>query len=130
MHPSPRVPHQRLRRPVGQPAAVRVAEYGDIRAGLRCCAQNLHGVGRIAAVAVEEVLGVEEDAPALGAQMGHGVADHREVLLERRAEGELDVPLVALRHEGHDGRTRVAQRGHLGVIGGLHTGTAGCAERG
>ena len=115
---------------VGQPPAVRVAEYGDIGAGLGGRAQHLDGVSRIAAVAVEEVLGVEEDAPTLGAQVGHGVADHREVLLERRAQGELDVPVVALRHERHDGRTRVAQGGHLGVVGGLHTGSAGCAERG
>ena len=115
---------------VGQPPAVGVAEYGDVGARLGGSAQHLNGVRRVAAVAVEEVLRVEEHPLPLGPQVRHRVADHREVLLERRAQGELDVPLVALGHEGHDGRTRVAQGGHLGVVGGLHTGSAGCAERG
>ena len=42
------------------------------------------------------------------------VAHHREVLLERRAQSELDVPVVALGHQRHDGRPesrRAATRG-------------------
>ena len=51
---------------VGQHAAVGVAEHDDVGAGLGGGPQDLEGVGRVAAVAVEEVLGVEEDPPALG----------------------------------------------------------------
>ena len=115
---------------VGQHPAVGVAQYGDVGARLGSGLQHLQGVRRVAAVAVEEVLGVEENALPLCAQVRDGVANHREVLLERRAQRQLDVPVVALGHERHHGRTRLAQGGHLGVVGGPRAGPAGCAERG
>ena len=65
----------------GQHAAVGVAQHVDVGAGLRGDTQHLERVRRVAAVAVEEVLGVEEDPLALRAQVRDGVAHHREVLL-------------------------------------------------
>jgi hypothetical protein len=53
-------------------------------------------------VAVEEVLGVQEDTPPLAAQEGDRVAHHRQVLGPGRAQGRLDVAQVALGHERHD----------------------------
>ena len=47
--------------PVGQHAAVGVAERDHLGAGLGGRAQHLEGVVAVGAVAVEEVLGVEED---------------------------------------------------------------------
>ena len=86
--------------PVGQHAAVGVAERDHLGAGLVGRAQHLERVVAVGAVAVEEVLGVEEDLLALGAQVADGVADHREVLLERGAQRQLDVPVVGLRDQG------------------------------
>ena len=74
------------------------------------------------------MLGVDEDAPPLCAQEGHRVADHREVFLERGAQGELDVPGVRLGHEGDDGGTGVDERAHEGVVGSSPVCTPGRAE--
>ena len=111
-------------------AAVGVAQRDDVGAGRRGGPDDLQRVGRIGLVAVEEVLGVEEDPLAVAAQVGDGVGDHLEVLLERGLQGEQDVPVVTLRDESHDRRARLAQRGDLGVIGRLSAGPAGRAERG
>ena len=69
------------------------------------------GVLGVVEVAVEEVLAVDEDALALAAQVLHGVAHHREVLLQRRAQRLLDVLVVALGDQRHDhGCVRITQR--------------------
>ena len=78
-----------------QHAAVRVAQHADVGAGLGGRLEHPHAVGRVVLVAVEEVLAVEEYPPALAAQEGHGVAHHRQVLLQRRPQCLLDVPDVA-----------------------------------
>ena len=91
---------------VGEPgrqhAAVGVAQGDDV--GTRLCGhpQHLERVRRIGRVAVEEVLGVEEDSSSLGAQVLDGVADHREVLVEGGPQRPLDVAGVGLRHQGDD----------------------------
>ena len=96
--------------------------------GLVRRAQHLERVVAVGAVAVEEVLGVEEDPLPLGAQVRDGVADHREVLLERGAQRELDVPVVRLRDQRDDAGAAVAQRGDQRVVGGRDAGPAGGAE--
>ena len=68
------------------------------------------------AVAVEEVLGVEEDPPALGRQEGDGVGDHRAVLGDVGAQRPLDVPAVGLRDQRDDRAPRVQQRPDLRVV--------------
>ena len=62
--------------------------------------------------------------------MRDGVADHREVLLQRGAQRELDVPVVRLGHQGDHPGAAVAQRRDQRVVGGLHAGPPGRAERG
>ncbi len=99
-------------------------------AGLGRRAYHLERVAGVGAVAVEEVLRVEEDALALRLEVRDGVADHREVLRQRGAQGKLDVPVVALCDESHDRRAGFAQRGDSGVTGRLGAGPAGRAERG
>jgi hypothetical protein len=84
-------------------AAVGVAQRDHARARLGRGPDAFDGVGRVGPVAVEEVLGVDEDPLALCCQVSHRVGDHRQVLVERGAQGELDVPVVALGHEGDDG---------------------------
>ena len=114
--------------PVGQHAAVGVAERDHLGAGLGRGAQHLERVVAVGAVAVEEVLGVEEDRLPLGAQVGDGVADHREVLLERGAQRELDVALVRLGDQRDDRGAAVAQRGDQRVVGGGDAGPPGGPE--
>ena len=100
-----------------QHAAVRVAEGDDVGARLGGDAHDLERVRRVGPVAVEEVLGVEEHPLPLGTQVGHRVADHREVLGERRTQGEVDVPVVRLGHERHHRGAGLAQ-GHDGRVVG------------
>ena len=114
--------------PARQHAAVGVAQRDDLGAGLGGDPQHLERVVAVGAVAVEEVLGVEEDPLPLGAQVRHGVADHREVLLERGAQRQLDVPVVGLGDQGHDPGAAVAQRRHQRVVGGRDPGTPGGTE--
>ncbi len=111
-------------------AAVGVAQGDDVGAGLRGGSHDFEGVGRVGLVAVEEVLGVQEDPLAVLAEVGDRVGDHGEVFLEGCPEGQKDVPVVTLGDQSHDRRARFAQRGDLGVIGRLHAGPAGRAERG
>jgi hypothetical protein len=58
-----------------------------------------------------------------------GVADHREVLLERGPQRQLDVPLVGLGHQGDHPGAAVAERGDERVVGGPNAGPAGGTER-
>ena len=114
----------------GQHAAVRVAERHHLDTGLGGSGEDLQRVRAIGEVTVEEVLRVEEHPAALGAQEGDRVGHHREVLLERGAQGAAYVAVVTLPHERDDRRARVQQRQHLRVLGRTRTGTAGGAEGG
>lgn len=75
-------------------AAVGVAEDDDGRAGLRGRPYDGLRVLRVRAVAVEEVLAVDEDPAILRDQVRHSVADHLQVLVQRRPERQLDVPVM------------------------------------
>ena len=114
---------------VRQHAAVRVAEDDDLRTGLGRGADDLQRVVAVVEVAVEEVLAVDEHALTLGAQVLDGVAHHREVLLQRRAQRELDVLVVALRHQRHDRGAGLTQRGDESVVGRRTVRAPGGAER-
>ena len=114
---------------VGQHPAVGVAQGDHLGTGLGGDPHGLEGVVAVRGVAVEEVLGVEEDPATLGAQERDGVADHLEVLLEGRAQGPLDVAGVRLRDEGDDLGLAVEQRPHEGVALGAAPGPAGRPER-
>ena len=118
-----------VRHPGRQHAAVGVAQGDDRGARVVRRAQHLEGVVAVEPVPVEEVLGVEEHLLPLGPQVGDGVADHREVLLERGPQGELDVPLVGLGDQRHHARAALAQGRHQRVVGRAGTGAAGRPER-
>ena len=109
-------------------AAVGVAQHVDRRARLGGGHDERDAVVGVVAVAVEEVLVVDEDAPTLADQVGDGVAHHREVLLVRRAQGLGHVPHVGLRHDRDDRSLGVEQRRHLSVVLHLHPRLAGGAE--
>src|SRR5690606_7355904 len=89
---------------VGEHAAVGVAQGDHVGAGFGGGPHDLQRVVWVGLVAVEEVLGVEEDTLTLRTKVRDRVADHREVLLESRAEGQLHVPVVTLGDKGHDRR--------------------------
>ncbi len=119
-----------LLHPVGQHAPVGVAE-DDV--GGACGEGRLDGAQRVAGiepVPVEEVLGVDDDAPALPHEVGDGVCDHAQVLLAGGAQGPLDVSDVALGDERDDVGGGVQQRADLHVVVGPGTGLAGRPERG
>ena len=103
--------------PSGQHPAVGVAHDADARAGVERRPQQRHAVVRVVLVAVEEVLAVDEHAPAVAHEEVDGVVHHREVLLVGGAQGLLDVAHVGLGHQAHDRRLGVQQRADLRVVG-------------
>ncbi len=114
--------------PGRQHAAVGVAQDDDLRAGLGGGADDLEGVVGVGAVAVEEVLAVDEHPAAIGDEVAHRVRHHGEVLLQRGVQGAEDVLVMALRDDADHLGGRVQQRLHLRVLrsGGAHL--AGGAE--
>ena len=80
-----------------QHAAVGVAQHDRVGAGLGGSGAHGDRVVGVGVVAVEEVLGVEEDGAALALEVGDRVARHLDALVERRAErlGDLQVPALA-----------------------------------
>ena len=63
-------------------SAIGVAEHADRGTCLRGSLEQSHPVIGIVLVAVEEVLHVDEHASTLADQVGHGVGDHVDVLVE------------------------------------------------
>jgi hypothetical protein len=118
-----------VRDPVGEHPAVGVAQGDDLGARLGGDADRLEGVGGVVPVAVEEVLGVEEDPPPFADEERDGVADHGEVLLRCRPQRLLDVPEVALGDQGHDRGERVEERADLRVVAGADAGPPRRSER-
>ncbi len=115
--------------PARKHAAVGVAEDDHFGARLRRGADHVQRVLRVAAVAVEEVLGIDEDTLALGLEVRHGVAHHAEVLLQRGAQGVGDVTVVRLGDDADDGRLGVDKGLYERVLGRLHADPGGHAER-
>ena len=70
----------------GHVAAVGLAQRHDLGAAADGGAQRLERVARVRAIAVEEVLGVVDDALLFAAQERDRVFDHAQVLVERGAQ--------------------------------------------
>ena len=113
----------------GQHPAVGVAEDDDIGAGFGGGPDDGVGVLGIGAVAVEEVFAVDEHPAALLPQVGDGVADHLQVLLQSGAQGQLHMAVVGLGDQRDHRGARVEECLDLGVIGGRAARPAGGAER-
>ena len=112
----------------GQHPPVGVAQGDDLRTGVDSGLDAGERVLAVEEVAVEEVLGVDDDGAPLGDQVAHGVADHREVLLAGRPQRPLHVPDVRLRDERDDARPRVDERLDLRVLDGGRARLTGRAE--
>src|SRR5690606_8479053 len=89
--------------------------------------QRVVGIG---AVPVEKVFGVVDDLASLRDEVANGILDHREVLLERRAEDFRDVQGPGLPDERHHGHAAVEQGPELRILIGPGAGAAGRAEGG
>ena len=113
----------------GQHAPVGVAQRDHLGAGLGGHPDHLQRVAGVGAVAVEEVLGVEEHPLALGRQVPHRVGDHGEVLFQGGPQRRGDVPVVALGDQRHDRGAGLTQRCHLRVVGGHRTRARGSSRR-
>lgn len=110
-------------------AAVRVAEHHHVGARLRGRADHGLRVLRVRAVAVEEVLAVDEDPAAVGPEVGHRVADHLQVLFEGGPQGEFHMAVVGLRHQRDHRGAGLQQPLDLRVLARLGSRAAGGAER-
>ena len=113
-----------------QHPAVGVTQRHDLGAGLARDPQHLQRVRAVGPVPVEEMLGVDEDPLTLGSQVLDRVSDHGEVLVERRVQRQLDVPIMALGDQRHHRSTRVTQCAHQRIVGGVHTWSPGGPEGG
>ena len=111
-------------------AAVRLAEADDIRAGLRRRGHRLQRVVGRRLPAVEEMLGVEDDALALSRQPRDRVADDAQVLGERGAQHLRDVQVPGLAEDHDHPGAGLQQALEVGVVRGRQFRTAGRAEGG
>ncbi len=92
--------------------------------------QGLEGVRGVRPVPVEEVLGVIDHPPALGLQVGHGVLDDAQVLLERGPQDLGDVERPGLPHHRAHRRPGVEERLDVGIVLGTAALAVSGAERG
>jgi len=75
------------------------------------------------------VLGVEDDFVHARPEERDRLADHRQILGERRAEGLGHVEVPRLAHDRRHRRARIQERPHIGVRLGGAPGAPGHAER-
>ena len=117
-----------LREAQRQLPAVGVAEHEDVGARVPGGVEDpQRGFGRVG-VAVEEVLGVEENAAAFPHEEFDGVAHHRAGFVDVDPQGAFDVAQVGLRDEGDDRRFAVEKGPDLRIDVGGGAGLAGRAE--
>jgi hypothetical protein len=114
-------------------APVGVAEHDGIRTGVGSGTHDFERVAGVVRVAVEEVLGVEEDRASLRLEVRDRVAHHAHVLLEGGAKrlGHVDVPRLA--EDADRLAPGVEQRAQAGVfLGGdvLAARHPECGDRG
>ena len=114
---------------VRETAAIGVAEDDAVRARRLGRQQRAERVVGIPLVPVEEVLGVVDDLLEVLEEVGDGVADHRQVLFERRPDRRGDVEVPRLAEDGDDGRSRLDQRLDVRVVLRAHARPPGRAER-
>ena len=114
---------------VWQRAAVRVAEHQSRRTGLRGTFENPQAELGVAAVAVEEVLGVVEHRAPFGSEELDGVGHHRDALVERGLQRFEHVIVGCLSDDAHRARVRIEQVAQRVVGIDLALRATGRAER-
>ncbi len=104
------------RNPLGQAAAVGVAQHDNLRARLLGRLNGLQGELGIEPMAVEEMFGIVDHAAPLGPQEGDRVADHGEVFFLAHREHVADVEIPTLADERHHLCAGVAEGQHADVF--------------
>ncbi len=113
-----------------QAAAVGVAEDEAAGAGFGGGLEGFEGVVGVFLVAVEEVFSVVNDFLDVGGEVGDGVGDHADVLVERDAQNLAGVEVPALADDGDDLGTGSDESAQAGVVLGGGVASAGHAEGG
>ncbi len=113
-----------------QAAAVGIAEGDVLRSRVGGGTDAFERIGGVVAVAVEEVLGVEDRALALFLAEGDRVGDHRQVLLVGDPGHLFQVQAPALADQTDDRGEGTDQDGKGPVVGGLAVAAPGHAEGG
>ena len=121
----PRRPGDKLR----QAPSVRVAQDHLLGPGFLRRADRCQRIVRVVAEAVEEMLGVVKNAPPIVAEKTHGVADHRQVFVQRDPEDLGDVQRPRLADDRDHGRLRSQQLLHLAVVLDPHAAAPRHPER-
>jgi hypothetical protein len=93
----------------GDGAAIRVAEAENIGAGNLGGFEGAECERRIGGVTVEEVLGVEDDFPAVLFQIGYGLRNQLDVFLFADTEGALGVKIPGFSEDGDNRSARLDQ---------------------
>ncbi|MNW61871.1 hypothetical protein D3C74_399600 [compost metagenome] len=65
---------------IGQCAAVRIAHYEPVCSGFPGLGKHSGGILRIVLVAVEEMLGIEDDLETFMFEISNRITDHRKIL--------------------------------------------------
>ena len=112
-----------------QRSAVGVAQRDDVGAGVFGGAERGRGVFRVLLEAVERVLGVIDDEPAVLLEKAHGVGNHVQVLVRRRLQHLADVQQRGFPEDRHYRGAGVDQELHLVVRGGRRVFPARRSER-
>ena len=114
----------------GHGAAVGVAQNDRFRAAANGGFERFERVGGIRFVAVKEMLGVVDDAPVVGAQIGNGLLDDAQVVFQRGEQNIGDMQRPGLAENGADGCLRIEQRLDVGIVFGSAFDAAGGTECG
>ncbi len=111
-----------------QGAAVRVAQHQAVGARRFGSQQRLDRILGIRLVPVEKMLGIVEDLVHVLFQVGNGIPDHREVLLQRDLERLVHMQVPGFAEDGRNGHARSNERLEARVLGSLELCPAGGAE--
>ena len=101
---------------VRQGAAVGIAQHDPARAGVVGGLQAVQGEFRVGLVAVEEMLGVEHNLVEPPARQRDALADHGDIFLERRLEGDIDMKVPGLADHADGSRLRRQDGGQARIV--------------
>ena len=112
----------------GEGAAVGIAQADYVRAAPQGSPQRLQGKGGVVLPAVEEVLGVEDNFPAVGLEEAAALLNHTEVLLIGGFQHPVHVEFPALAKDAAHRRACRQHRRQVGVLPGGDILPAGAAK--